>query len=74
VPEVLADDGRVVLFAQDPIPHVSIASAAGEALAHQLSPDRLAQLNSKETQPSWGMAVTKVHAAIGNKHFEIPLA
>lgn len=63
-----------VLFAQDPIPHVSVASAVGGTLAQQLSPDRLVQLNSKELRPSWGMAVTKVQAVIGNKHFEIPLA
>ncbi|TMW68822.1 hypothetical protein Poli38472_006290 [Pythium oligandrum] len=79
-------DFQLPTYYEDPIPHVSIASALGDTLADKLPQAQLSNLlvspkahaDSEETEEQTGsvncmIRVSSVHVVIGNKHFEIPL-
>jgi hypothetical protein len=62
--------------AQDPIPHVSIASALGDSLRRALPQAQLDQLLPRTERGDVSGAivqVARVEAVIGNKHFHIQL-
>ncbi|KAF1332120.1 U6 snrna phosphodiesterase, partial [Globisporangium splendens] len=62
------------MYYEDPIPHVSIASAFGDSLATQVTQDQVHKvLLSLDEREPWNTVITTVHVAIGNKQFRIPL-
>lgn len=68
---VFPADEPIVPILQEPIPHVSIASALGSALANQPLLDQLHEFKAAST--AWESVLTAVDVVIGNKHYQIAL-